>query len=95
MSDDQFIAQCCPIKDEFTAIEGIMPTATLTYTLPEENDDFVAAIDGAKWKSVVWDFDQQILRPVVRYGQDQIEADHYQKIRNELFKLIEEHGVEL
>jgi hypothetical protein len=39
---------------------------TLEYDGNEEQDDFQTALDGYKWKSVVWDIDQ-MLRKTTKY----------------------------
>jgi hypothetical protein len=44
-----------------------MPTATLRYTLPDEQAEFDAARQGAEAKSVLWDIDQR-LRSILKHG---------------------------
>ena len=42
--------------------------AVLKFNLPEENEDFKAAINGSKYKSAIWDYDQW-LRSEMKYGE--------------------------
>ena len=45
-----------------------MPTATLTYNLPDEQGDFDAALAGRKAISALWEIDQQ-LRSLLKHGE--------------------------
>jgi hypothetical protein len=44
-----------------------MPTATLTYTLPDEQSDFDAAREGQAARSLIWAIDQHC-RSVMKHG---------------------------
>ena len=44
-----------------------MPTATLAFTLPEEQPEFDAAREGAAARSLVWQIDQHC-RSVLKHG---------------------------
>ena len=44
-----------------------MPTATLTYDLPDEQGEFDAAREGQAARSLIWDIDQY-LRGIVKHG---------------------------
>jgi hypothetical protein len=62
--------------------------AILEFDLPEENDDFQAAINGHNYKSAVWNFDQ-LLRSEIKYKElsnDTYQA--YQWCRDELRKIL-------
>ena len=39
-----------------------MPTATLTFMLPEEEIAFNDAMNGARWHGIVFDFDEYLRR---------------------------------
>lgn len=70
-----------------------MPTARLTFTLPEEEPEFRTACEAAALKSLVWDIDQAC-RSVVKYEPD----PHEQRCRlaEEIRRLIREYpGVTL
>jgi glutamate-1-semialdehyde aminotransferase len=45
-----------------------MPTATLTFQLPDEQGDFDAAIAGRKALSALWDIDQAC-RSLLKHGE--------------------------
>ena len=62
--------------------------AILEFDLPEENDDFQAAINGHNYKSAIWDFDQ-LLRSEIKYKE--LSNDTYQAYkwcRDELRKIL-------
>jgi hypothetical protein len=44
-----------------------MPTATLTYSLPDEQTDFDAAREGSAARSLIWAIDQHC-RSVMKHG---------------------------
>ncbi len=44
-----------------------MPTATLTFTLPDEQSDFDAAREGQAARSLIWQIDQHC-RSVMKHG---------------------------
>jgi hypothetical protein len=44
-----------------------MPTATLTYTLPEEQNEYDAAREGSAARSLIWAIDQHC-RSVMKHG---------------------------
>ena len=44
-----------------------MPTATLTYTLPDEQADFDAAREGQAARSLIWAIDQHC-RSLLKHG---------------------------
>jgi hypothetical protein len=62
--------------------------AIIEFDLPEENDDFQAAINGHNYKSAIWDFDQ-LLRSEIKYKE--LSDDTYQAYkwcRDELRKIL-------
>lgn len=72
-----------------------MPIVTLRFNLPEEQSEFDTAINAAKAKSMLWYFAQQ-LRSWQKHGNDFKDADDaLDKIREEFYRLVNEHGVEL
>jgi hypothetical protein len=44
-----------------------MPTATLTYTLPDEESEHRAALEGSAARLLLWDIDQHC-RSVMKHG---------------------------
>jgi hypothetical protein len=44
-----------------------MPTATLTYTLPEEQNEYDAAREGSAARSLIWAIDQHC-RSLLKHG---------------------------
>lgn len=65
----------------------------LEFNLPEENDDFQAALNGQNYKSAIWDFDQ-LLRSEMKYKE--LSDDTYQAYkfcRAELRKILEQDNL--
>lgn len=50
-----------------------MPTATLRFTLPDEQAEFEAAREGAAARALLWQIDQHC-RSVMKYGEPQPET---------------------
>ena len=73
-----------------------MAKVTLEFDPMEEREDMESAINGWKWKMLVWDLDQH-LRSELKYN-DAITGDAYnalEKIREYLHELKNESGLTL
>jgi hypothetical protein len=71
--------------------------AILEFNLPDDQDDFQDAVNGQKWKLMVWEFDQD-LRSKIKYAPDSISEDTYkayEEIRQKLYDLMIEDGLKL
>lgn len=71
--------------------------AILEFNLPEEQSEFDLANNASKYYSVLWDLDQY-LRNFVKYPSDRedpILTDTMAKVRDELWKLMNEHNLDL
>ena len=67
-----------------------MPKATLSYSLPEEADEFDLAYQGAKLACIIEDLDNY-LRAKIKYGPLTDEQETiYQEIRDKLNELRHE-----
>jgi hypothetical protein len=67
--------------------------AILKFDLPEENSDFQAAVNGHKYKSAIWDFDQ-LLRSEMKYKELSDETyNAYKWCREELRKILLEDNL--
>jgi hypothetical protein len=65
----------------------------LEFNLPEENDDFQAALNGHNYKSAIWDFDQ-LLRSEMKYKELSDETyQAYEWCREELRKILEQDNL--
>ena len=74
-----------------------MPKATIEFNLPEEQSEFDTANNASKYYSVLWDLDQY-LRNFVKYPSDRedpILTDTMAKVRDELWRLMKEHNLDL
>ena len=63
-----------------------MPKATITFTLPEEKDDYYLANNGMKMYSILWEFDQW-LRQEIKWGDKP-----YDDIRQKLYDIMNEEN---
>lgn len=67
--------------------------AVLEFDLPEDNWEFQAAINGSKYKSAIWEYDQW-LRSEMKYGElDKKIYEAYDTCRKELRKILEEDNL--
>lgn len=73
---------------------------TIEYDGNEENEELRTALDGYKWKGIVWDLDQE-LRKITKYGfvgqreaTDQ-ERESAEMLREEIRRLLEEWNLNL
>jgi hypothetical protein len=72
----------------------------LEFDSDEEKDEARMALDGYKWRGIVWDLDQE-LRKITKYGyMDNREAtteevEAAEKLREELRRLLEEWNLNL
>jgi hypothetical protein len=72
----------------------------LEFDSDEEKDEARMALDGYKWRGIVWDLDQE-LRKITKYGYmgnreattEEVEAA--EKLREELRRLLEEWNLNL
>lgn len=74
-----------------------MPTATLVFNLPEEQEDFELINNASKYYSVIWDLDQ-FMRNKIKYANDHNPEpfiETVQLVRDELWKLMEEKNLTL
>jgi hypothetical protein len=73
-----------------------MAKATITYNLPDEQDDFNNAVHASDYKAVIWDLDQK-LRAKIKYDDtlNESSASAYQDARDMLRGLISDYGVTL
>jgi len=70
-------------------------TATLTFSLPEEQEEFDYAVKGSDWRIVVEDMSNW-LRSKLKYEQLTPEQDAaYEEARKHLFTILEERGLSL
>ena len=70
-----------------------MPTATLTFNLPDERDEFSDAVYGANWHSGAPDLDQR-LRQWLKYGHEFKDANEaLQAARDALWEEVRDRGV--
>lgn len=69
--------------------------AILEFNLPEDNHDFQASINGIKYQSAIWDYDQW-LRSEMKYGELPNETyKAYETCRKELRKILEEDNIQI
>ena len=71
-------------------------TATLKFPLPECQSEFDDAVNGWRWKQVVWELDEDYLRSRLKYEELSEEVDAaLQAVRDRLHEIMDGNGVRL
>lgn len=69
--------------------------ATLTFNLPEENQEYLNALQGAQLKSILWDVDQW-LRAKMKYEElSDGQYDAFKETRDHLRRLLNDENIDL
>lgn len=69
--------------------------ATLTFNLPEEQHEYMNAVQGAKMRSILWDLDQW-LRSKLKYEElSDGQYDAFKETRDHLRELLIEENIDL
>lgn len=63
--------------------------AILEFSLPEEETEHRAAVDGSNWKTAMFEFDRK-LRSIEKHGEDSEAAAKYREMLREV---MDENGV--
>ena len=67
--------------------------AKLEFNLPEENEEFQVAVDGWRYKSIIWELDS-FLRSKLKYENlQEKEYEIFDKVRSHLWELIKEENI--
>lgn len=68
--------------------------AILKFNLPEDTYEFNSAVNGAKYRSSLFDLDQT-LRSKIKYNENLTheQMEIYEEIRNLLHEVLEDNGV--
>ncbi len=67
-------------------------TATLTFQLPEEQDEHQTAVDGAKWRATVQEMDEWF-RSKLKHGEGDI--SDYEVARSVLHAILADNGLSI
>lgn len=70
-------------------------TGTLTFALPEEQNEFDMAAAAPKMLSVIWDISQELRRHRKYVPHDDEAAALVEELERFLYETLEEHGVAL
>lgn len=68
--------------------------ATLEFTLPEEASEHEDAVNGSRWKALVFEYDQ-LLRSWLKYKEAGDKAPGLQAARDSLHETIKDSGLTL
>jgi hypothetical protein len=71
--------------------------ALLEFTLPEEKEEYITAVNGGAYKSILSSLDNE-LRNKVKYGSDSLtkeEEQAYRLVRQRIADLLLEENLEL
>jgi hypothetical protein len=70
-------------------------TATLAFTLPEEQEEFARAVQGSDWRMVVEDLEAHLQSRLKHEDLSEDVAVALDRARQHLFTLIAERGLSL
>ena len=70
-----------------------MTVGILKFNLPEEAVEFEIACKGPKLLAAIHSFFQNDLRPVIKYGLDDVERAYAERWRDALVERLKEEGV--
>lgn len=69
--------------------------ATLTFNLPEEEHEYMNAVEGAKMRSILWDLDQW-LRSKLKYEElSDGQYDAFKETRDHIRGLLIDENIDL
>jgi hypothetical protein len=68
--------------------------ATLSYTIPEERDEFELALRAGRYVAALEDFANE-MRQIIKYGDEDAQATTWTAVREKFFQVLEHRGVEL
>lgn len=71
-----------------------MPKVSLSFTIPEEQEECTHAQMGAGYASAMLKFDEY-LRKIVKYGSEQEQKLYAVDVRQQFKNILEEEGVEI
>ena len=66
--------------------------AILEFNLPEEQNEHKQAIDAGKWEALLFELDQHY-RSIYKHGNDDVAADHAEKVRDKIRELMESYNL--
>ena len=70
-------------------------TATLTFSLPEEQEEFQCAVDAGQWKSAMDDISNWLRSKLKHDDLTPEYAAAYEEAHKYLFSILEERGLQL
>lgn len=74
--------------------ESIKPIATYTvYDYGDGSNDLKYAMRAQEMHSSIWELLHEVLRPVWKHGQDPVQADHYEAVKDALCRILNENGI--
>lgn len=68
--------------------------ATLEFNLPEDELDLSNAINGNKFKLILWDMDQH-LRSIVKYSENEEEVRVAEELRDKLQEYFSQYNISI
>ena len=68
--------------------------AIMEFSLPEENEEHLDAINGSRWKQAMLELDK-VYRGIIKYGDDPDEADRAEKVREKIREICGDWGLNL
>ena len=72
----------------------IQPLAEYTvYDYGDGDDKLKLAMKAQEMHSAIWEFLNDVLRPVWKHGSDEVQSGHYETVKDELWRILGENGI--
>ena len=81
------------MTDESTK-HPIEPIASYTvYDYGEGDDTLKLAVRAGAMHMSIWELLNDVLRPVCKHGNDTVQVNHYEKVKEEMWEILRENGI--
>lgn len=76
-----------------------MPSATLKFNLPEEENEYNDAVNGGKYVSIIQELDNY-LRGIIKYedasnAKEKLRHQHFQEVRDKIHELLNHYRLDI
>jgi hypothetical protein len=74
--------------------ENTKPLATYTlYDYGDGDDKLKLAMKAGEMHSAIYELLNEVLRPVWKHGQDEVQSGHYETVKDEMWRILGENGI--
>ena len=74
--------------------ENTKPIATYTvYDYGDGSDELKLAMKAGAMHMAIYELLNEVLRPVWKHGQDEVQSGHYEQVKDDLWRILGENGI--